>query len=383
MSAFIPYGRQSIDDADIAAVERVLRSDWLTQGPAVREFEAALAERCGATYAVAVCNGTAALHLAYLAAGVGPGDEVITSPLTFMATANAALYCGATPVFADVQPETGNIDPAALAAAITPRTRVVTPVHLNGHSADMETIASSARDAGLCVVEDAAHALGGAYRGRPVGSCAFSDMTIMSFHPVKLITTGEGGAITTNDPVLYEKLLVLREHGIVRDPVRFEGSGPDVGAPWYHEMQALGFNYRLTDLQSALGTSQLSRLDTFLAARRTLVARYTELLAELPGVVVPQESADVMSAWHLYPVRVPADKRREVFDSMRAAGIGVQVHYIPVHLQPYYLEHLGTRLGDYPNAEAYYAGEISLPLYPDLSFDEQDRVVAALSEALE
>jgi len=380
---FIPYGRQQISEADIAAVVEVLRSDWLTQGPAVERFERAVADYCGARYAVAVANGTAALHLAALAAGFGPGDEVITSPITFVASANCVAYVGAKPVFADIDPQSYCIDPVAVREKLTPSTCGIIPVHFAGQPCDMEAISTIAREKGLTVIEDAAHAIGASYEvdGKTfmVGCCAHSDMTIFSFHPVKHMTTGEGGMITTNDPQLYEKLMLLRTHGITKDPEKLTRND----GPWYYEQQALGFNYRITDMQCALGFSQLQRLDEFVARRREIAATYNEAFTGHAALVTPFERPGSHSSWHLYMLTVPGIERRGVFERLREDGLGVNVHYIPVHLQPYYLETYGTARGDCPAAEIYYDGAITLPLFPAMTAEEIDYVISAVLSAVE
>jgi UDP-4-amino-4,6-dideoxy-N-acetyl-beta-L-altrosamine transaminase len=376
----IPYGRQDIDAADIAAVEAVLRSDWLTQGPAVPEFERAVADYCGAPHAVACSSATAALHLACLAAGMGPGDLGWTSPNTFVASANAMLYCGGRPEFVDIEAATWNLDLDLLEARLAAggRPKAVIPVHFAGLSCDMERLGGLASRYGFTVIEDAAHALGGRYRGRPVGGCAHADMAVFSFHAVKNITTGEGGMILTRRRDLYERLLRLRSHGISREPALLER--PDEGG-WWYEQGELGYHYRLTDIQAALGSSQLRRLDAFLARRRALAARYRERLAGLP-LASQGEFAGADSAWHIYPVRLGEGiDRRRIFEAMRAAGIGVNVHYIPVYRQPHY-RRLGYPEGLCPQAEAYYRQALTLPLHPGLTDAEQDRVVAALTAAL-
>jgi len=383
----IPYGRQDISDDDVTAVVDVLRSEFLTQGPAIERFERAVADYCGARHAVAVSNATAGLHLACLAAGLGPGDAHWTSPNTFLASANSGVYCGARPDFVDIDPHTLNMDPAALAdrlaaaarAGSLPRTLV--PVHFGGQSCDMAAIAGLARQHGVTVIEDASHAIGGRYRGAPVGGCAFSDMTVFSFHPVKIVTTGEGGMVLTNRDDLCERLRLLRSHGMTRDPARMDGESH--GA-WYYQQVELGYNYRMTDLQAALGTSQMARLDAFVARRHALARRYDALLADLP--LEPQRHhPDAFSAFHLYVVRLrgaeAAQARRAVFDALRARGVGVNVHYIPVHLQPFYRRY-GFGEGDFPEAERYYAEAITLPLFHGLTEELQDRVVAALREVL-
>ncbi|MNX53254.1 UDP-4-amino-4-deoxy-L-arabinose--oxoglutarate aminotransferase [compost metagenome] len=382
MSASIPYGRQWISEEDIAAVVEALRSDWLTQGPLVTRFEEALAEAVGARFAVAVANGTAALHLAALAAGFGPGDEVITTPNTFAASANCVLYAGGKPVFADIDPETYCLDPEAVRARLSPATKGLIPVHFAGQPCDMGALSAIARERGLTVIEDAAHAIGASYEvdgaTYRVGSCAHSAMTIFSFHPVKHVTTGEGGAITTNDPALYQKLVQLRTHGITRDPdrlMRHEG-------PWYYEMQELGFNYRLTDFQCALGLQQLKRLDAFVARRRAIADAYDQAFGTETELIVPIERAGATSSYHLYVVQFRTADRRKAFERLRELGLGVNVHYIPVHLQPYYARELGCRPGDCPQAETYYARAVSLPMYPGMTDAEVARVIAAVKQAV-
>lgn len=381
----IPYGRQDIDADDVAAVVAVLQSDWLTQGPAIPRFEGMVASYCGATHAVAVCNATAALHLACRALGLGPGDSLWTSPNTFVASANCGLYCGATVDFVDVDPRTYNMSVSALEAKLQEAKRVgalpkiVIPVHFAGQPCDMHAIRALADSYGFAIVEDASHAVGATYRGNRIGAGRHADMTVFSFHPVKIITTGEGGLVLTNRADLHERLLLLRSHGITRDPDQMVS---ETEGPWYYQQVELGYNYRLTDLQAALGASQMARLDAFLSRRRTLAAQYDELLADLP-VIRPWQHPDGVSAYHLYPIQVaPGGKpRREVFEALRAAGIGVNVHYIPVHLQPYYRA-FGFKPGDFQHAERYYEGAISLPMYAGLSDEQQLRVVAALKVAL-
>lgn len=380
----ISYGRQLIDEGDIAAVVAVLQSDWLTQGPAVPRFEQAVAQYCGVAHAVAVGNGTMALHLGCVAAGVGPGDLVWTSPNTFVASANCARYCGAAVDFVDIDAQTLNLCPHKLADKLVAARRdgrlpkLVIPVHFAGRSCDMEAIAGLGREFGFRVMEDASHALGARYRDTRVGSGRYADLTTLSFHAVKLITSAEGGMVTTNDPELAERLALLRTHGITRDERHMAAASE---GPWYYEQVELGFNYRLTDLQAALGESQMRRLPEFLDRRRQLVRRYRELLADFP-LTLPDAAADADSAWHLFVVRVAAAQRRRIFESMRAAGIGVNVHYIPVHLQPDYRQ-LGFVPGQFPEAERYYKEALTLPLHAALTDDEQARVVAALAQALE
>lgn len=358
----IPYGRQSIDDDDIAAVVGVLKGDWLTTGPHVAEFEDALAAKVGAKFAVAFSNGTAALHGAAAAAGLGPGDVVVTSPLSFAASATCARYVGATPAFVDIDAATLNLD----LAAVPSDAAAVVAVHFTGLPVDLEGLKRRPR----VVIEDAAHALGAVTPDGPVGNCARSDMCMFSFHPVKAITTGEGGAVTTNSEELAEGLRRFRNHGIVPKP---EAGG------WYYEIPEIGFNYRMTDLQAALGTSQLGKLDRFVTRRNELAARYRQLLADLPVVLPPAAPSGWRHGYHLFAVQV-AD-RRGVYERMRADGVGVQVHYVPIYRHPLYAD-LGVGPGDYPNTEQVYAGLLSLPLFPDLTEDEQNRVVDALKAAL-
>lgn len=379
----IPYGRQNLDQADIDAVVAVLQSDWLTQGPCIERFESALAARCGASQAVAVCNATAALHIACLAAELGPGDWLWTTPNTFLASANCARYCGAQVDFVDIDPLTWNLDAAALARKLEAARqagtlpKVVVAVAFSGQSCDMRAIACLAREYAFTLIEDASHAVGASYDGSPVGCGRFADMTVFSFHPVKIITSAEGGMVLTNQEALAEHLRRLRSHGMTRDPA--EMSEPSHG-PWYYQQVELGFNYRLTDIQAALGLSQLDKLDGFIARRRYLAERYQRLLKGLP-ITLPGIQAGAESAWHLYVVRLRLDQigmgHREVFEALREAGIGVNLHYIPVHLQPYYRE-LGFAAGDFPEAERYYAEAISLPMYPGLSDEQQDHVVDQL-----
>jgi len=383
----IPYGRQDISEEDIRAVETVLRSDWLTQGPTIEHFEQEVAAYCGARYAVAVSNATAALHIACLAAGLGPGDIFWTSPNTFVASANCGLYCGARPDFVDIDARSWNMDAAALEEKLARAERqgnlpkLVIPVHFSGQSCEMARIAELGKRYGFAVIEDASHAIGGHYRDKPVGSCDFSDMAVFSFHPVKIVTTGEGGMVLTNRRDLYEALLRLRSHGITRDPAQMEGE-PD--GPWYYQQVGLGFNYRITDMQAALGSSQLRRLDEFVARRHALADRYDRLLKGLP-LTLPWRHPDTYSAFHLYVVRLHLGairkSHRAVFEGLRERGIGVNLHYIPVHTQPHYRK-LGFKTGDFPAAEQYYREAISLPLFYRLTEAEQDRVAQAMHEVL-
>lgn len=386
MTSPLPYGRHVISEADITAVVTVLRSPWLTQGPAVPAFEQALTQRVGARHAVAVNSATSALHLACLALGLGPGDRLWTTPLTFVASANCGRYCGASVDFVDIDPDTGLMSLEALERKLQHAARegglpkVLVPVHLCGTSCAMEPIAALARHYGFAVLEDASHAIGGRYQDQPVGDCRYSAITVFSFHPVKIITTGEGGLATTNDPQLAQRMADLRSHGITKEGARFERPAP---GPWSYEQQDLGFNYRMTDLQAALGLSQLQRLEAIVAERQRLLEQYRLLLADLPLrlLEIPQ---DVHSALHLAVVRLedpsPAHHRR-VFEGLQADGIGVQLHYTPVHLQPYY-RRLGFQEGDFPQAEAYASNAISLPLYPSLGEEDQQRVVTTLAALL-
>jgi UDP-4-amino-4,6-dideoxy-N-acetyl-beta-L-altrosamine transaminase len=384
---FLPYGRQTITEADIEAVIAVMRSPFLTQGPAVPAFEQAVATKVGAAHAVAVNSATSALHIACLVLGLGPSDRLWTTPITFVASANCGRYCGASVDFVDIDAKTGLMSVEALAAKLEQADRlgilpkVVVPVHLAGNSCDMAAIAGMAERYGFAVLEDASHAIGGRYRGEPVGNCRHSAITIFSFHPVKIITTGEGGMATTNNPLLAQRMAELRNHGIVREVERFER--PPAG-PWVYEQQQLGFNYRMTDLQAALGLSQLQRLEEIVAERNLQLQRYQELLGDLP-VHLLEVPNDVLSSVHLAVIRLQhasAVQHRQVFEGLRGAGIGVQLHYSPVHLQPYYRQ-LGFAERQYPEAEAYASSAISLPLFPGLTPDDQQRVTAVLAQQLQ
>lgn len=384
----IPYGRQDISEADIQAVVEVLRSDFLTQGPAVPAFEDAVAAYCGALYAVAANSATSALHLACLALGVGPGDAVWTSPITFVASANCALYCGARVDFVDIDPFTYNLSVGCLADKLAQAEKsgclpkVVIPVHLCGQPCDMAGIHALSQKYGFKVIEDASHAIGGRYKGEHLGNCRYSDITVFSFHPVKIITTGEGGLALTNNGPLAKRMQRLRSHGITRDAADMTHA-PD--GPWYYQQIDLGYNYRMTDIQAALGMSQMQRLEEFIGKRHALARRYEELLADLP-VITPWQHPDSYSALHLYVIRLKlaeiSKTHREVFDALRAAGIGVNLHYIPVYAQPYY-KGLGFQAGYCPEAERYYASAISLPMYPGLTEEQQGRVAGALREAIQ
>ena len=394
---FLPYGRHDIDEEDVAAVAAVLRGDWLTGGPAVGQFEAALAERVGARYAVACSSGTAGLHLAAMAAGLGPGDKVIIPTLTFLATANAARYVGADVVFADVDATTGLLGEAEFKSAMTRasgRTRAVFPVHLAGQTVDMRKMTRLAREHGLILVEDACHALGTTFldgnASFPVGACRYSDMAVFSFHPVKTIAMGEGGAITTNNRGLYERLIRLRSHGMVREvaQLRYADLAFDADRnlnPWYYEMPEIGFNYRASDVHCALALSQLKKLDRFVSRRRELADIYDRLLAPLaPVVAVPRRVPDCNPAWHLYAVKIDfataGIERAKLMHQLRSAGIGTQVHYIPVHLQPYYRQFVNTPT--LPGATAYYQSVLSLPLFPSMTDADVEGVVDNLSTIL-
>lgn len=367
----IPYGKQTIEQDDIQAVVDVLKSDFLTTGPKIAEFEQTVADYVGVKYAVAISNGTSALHAACFAAGIGPGDEVITTPLTFAASANCVLYCGGTPVFADVDPKTYNIDPEDIRRKITDRTKAIIAVHLAGQPCDMDAIHSIAREHGLIVIEDGAHALGSVYKGKKVGS--MSDMTTFSFHPVKPITTGEGGMIVTDNEDFYKKMILFRSHGITRDDSMMTRND----GPWFYQQFDLGYNYRITDIQCALGCSQMKKLDRFLARRKEIVARYNEAFADCDNIITPYQLLDTESGWHLYIVQVKNCDRRQVFEAMREKEIGVNVHYIPVYMHPYYQEH-GYENVHCANAEEIYSHIISLPLYPGLTSEQQDYVIDTL-----
>jgi UDP-4-amino-4,6-dideoxy-N-acetyl-beta-L-altrosamine transaminase len=383
----IPYGRHSLSEEDRRAVADVLGSDWLTQGPEVGRFERAVADSCGARFAVAVNSGTSALHIACLAAGLGKGDRLWTSPNTFVASANCGLYCGGEVDFVDIDPGTCNLSVPALEAKLREADRkgalpkVLVPVHFAGQSCEMEPISRAAERYGVTVIEDACHAVGGGYKNTRVGGCAYSAMTVFSFHPVKIVTTAEGGMVLTNREDLYERLVRLRSHGITRDPSRMVG---DCDGPWYYQQIDLGFNYRMTDLQAALGRSQLRRIDEFVDRRRRLAERYMGAMEGWPATY-PAQHADARSAWHLFVIRLKTGEirrtRREVFEALRAAGIQVNVHYIPVHTQPFY-RRLGFREGDFPEAERYYREAISIPLYFGLSEPDQEYVIAKVREAL-
>lgn len=383
----IPYGKQSITAEDINAVVEVLKSDFLTQGPQVPAFEKSLMDATGASYALAVNSATSALHIACLALELGPGDTLWTTPITFVASANCGLYCGATVDFVDIDPQTYNLCPQALhiklkrAKAEGKLPKVLVAVHLCGQPCDMKAIHALSREFGFKVIEDASHAIGGRYQSQPIGACEYSDITVFSFHPVKIVTTAEGGAALTNDKALADKMALYRSHGITRDEALMEN--PSHGG-WYYEQVDLGFNYRMTELQAALGVSQMSRLASFVAARHQLANRYNEKLAHLP-ITLPYQLPETYSGLHLYVIRLnlsaTTKSHKQVFDGLRAAGIGVNLHYIPVHLQPYY-QRMGFNVGDYPEAERYYAEAISIPMFHGMSHEQQDEVVKQLTTIL-
>lgn len=394
MNKPIPYSRQSIDKDDIAAVVSVLESDYLTQGPAIEKFERAITEYTGARHCVVFSSGTAALHAAYFAAGLQEGDEIITSPITFVATSNAALYLRAIPVFSDIEPDTANLDAGKIEEQITSKTKIIVPVHFAGHPADMPKISELAYRHGLTVIEDACHALGSQYKNDPfnlnnrtvnptsngwarIGSCTHSDMTIFSFHPVKHIATGEGGAVLTNNNDLYERLLAFRTHGITKSKNDFTDPEASQHGDWYYEMQFLGYNYRMTDIQAALGYSQLNKIERFVETRREIAAHYGSVFLGNPYFDIPVERDNVLSSFHLYTIRLNdhlASKRATIFARLREEGLGVQVHYNPVYLQPYYRK-LGYKKGCCSIAEDFYGRAISIPIYHGMSEMERKEVV--------
>ncbi len=385
---FIPYGRQTISKADIQAVIDVLKSDFLTQGPAVPAFEQTVSSFCGSQYAVAVNSATSALHLACLALGVRRGDIVWTSPITFVASANCALYCGASVDFVDIDPRTYNIsveqleNKLAAAKQIGKLPKIVIPIHLCGQPCEMERIHQLSQEYGFSIIEDASHAIGGKYKGEPIGNCRYSDITVFSFHPVKIITTAEGGIALTNNQRLANKMKLLRSHGITHDPELMTHK-PD--GSWYYQQIDLGFNYRMTDIQAALGISQMQRLDEFVTNRHNIAERYNHLLAALP-LTLPWQHPDSYSGLHLYVIRLKLDQiaktYREVFDNLREKGIGVNLHYIPVHTQPYF-KNMGFKQGDYVEAERYYQEAISIPMYPSLKSETQEQVIKAITSSIE
>jgi perosamine synthetase len=378
--SYLPYGRQWIDDYDIEAVVEVLKGDYLTTGPYISKFEQAVAHYVGAKYAVAFSNGTAALHGACFAAGISEGNEVITTPMTFAASANCVLYQGGVPVFADIDEKTYNIDPNKIEEKITDKTKAIIPVDFTGQPVELDSILEIAKKYNLVVIEDAAHALGATYKGRKVGS--ISDMTMFSFHPVKHITSGEGGIITTNNEEYYEKLLQFRSHGITRAKDKLN----EYHGPWYYEMQFLGYNYRMTDIQAALGTSQLKKIEKFIELRRKYVEIYNEAFKDMDEIITPFQHEDGESSWHLYIIRLKLDKltasRREIFEALQQQNIGVNVHYIPVHFQPYY-QQLGYKKGICPNAEKLYEEMITLPLFPAMSEKDVNDVIKVVKRTID
>lgn len=369
----IPYGRQTIGKEEKDAVLRVLDSDWMTQGPYVSTFEKELAAYCRASYAVAVNSGTSALHIAYIAAGIGPGDEVITTSNTFVATSSMLAAVGAMPVLCDIRPDTYNIDVTKIEALITKKTKAIVPVHFAGHPCDMEEIQRIAKKHNLVVIEDACQALGGSYKGNPIGSCSHSDFVVFSFHPVKSITTAEGGAVMTNNKEAYEQMNRLRCHGITRDPALMQEQHGD----WYFEMIELGYNYRLTDVHAAIGIEQIKKIDSFIDARKKQAAYYMEQLQAVEGLVLPTHRDNVLSAWHLFVVQVDQEKRKAVFDGMRKHDIWVQMHHVPVHIHPFYKQYL-TDIPTLSITDEYYRRAFSVPLFPQLTKEEQDRVITHL-----
>ena len=383
----IPYGRQEITADDIQAVKSVLESDYLTQGPFVPAFERKVADYCGASHAVAVNSATSALHIACMALALAPGDILWTSPITFVASANCALYCGGEVDFVDIDPSTYNLSVDRLeeklkTARISGKLpKIVIPVHLCGQSCDMKRIWELSREYGFHIIEDASHAIGAKYQGEPVGNCRYSDITVFSFHPVKIITTGEGGMALTNNPKLAEKMMLLRSHGITRDPNEMTH---DPDGPWYYQQIDLGFNYRMTDIQAALGISQMDRLNEYVLKRHQIAERYQSLLGGLP-ISFQEKFPDTYSAYHLFVIRVDFSRtrmtHRQVFESMRERSIGVNLHYIPVPTQPYY-QNMGFKKGEFPESEKYYAEAISLPMYPKLTDGEQDHVIEALKKSV-
>lgn len=381
----ITYSKQTISSSDIQAVAKALRSDWLTTGPMVQKFENVVTSYVGARYAVAVANGTAALHAACFAAGIGKDDEVITTPYTFIATANSVLYQGGLVKFADISPDTLTIDASKIKTKITPKTKAIIAIDFSGLPADWDRLKTFAKSHKLTLISDAAHSLGASYHGRKVGTLA--DLSCFSFHPVKTITTGEGGMITTNNKRFYERLLVFRNHGITRKSMESTGSKQGIKGdkrPWFFEMKELGLNYRLTDIQCALGLSQMRHINAFLKKRRELAYRYHKLLEQLPHATLPREPQGYRSSWHLYPLRLDFKQlgktKSQLFAFMARHGIKLQVHYIPVHLHPYYREHFGFKPGDFPIAEEAYDQEVSLPLYPTLTYSQQDKVIKLLKQ---
>lgn len=384
MSRPISYSHQSIEDDDVNAVTKALMSDYITQGPKVKEFEDALSSYCNTKYAAVFSSGTAALHAAYAVAGIEKGDEIITSPITFLSTANAALFRGARPVFTDIEPTTGNMNPNLIEDAITEQTKAIVPVDFGGHPADLQEIADIARTHNLLLIEDACHALGADYKGGKIGSCEYSDMVVLSFHPVKSITTGEGGAVLTDNAEYCDKLTMFRHHGVTKDKSRFKLESNDPG-DWYYEMHSLGYNYRLTDIQCSLGISQLRKLDRFIKRRREIEAVYAEAFKDNGFFDPPLEKDYAKSSWHLYPIRLKdqyKNKKKQIFKGLKKEKVGIQVHYIPVYWQPYYQE-LGYKKGICPVAEDFYDREISIQLFPSMSSAETVSVANTVLKVFE
>lgn len=377
---FIPYGSQKLDSSDIEAVTKILKSDFITQGPKIEEFEEKVAKYCGAKYAVAVSSGTAALHCAAFAAGISKKDEAITSPITFAASGNCILFLGGVTKFADIKKDTYNINPEEIQKKITPKTKALIPVDFTGQPCDLDEIMEIAEDNDLIVVEDACHALGAEYKGKKIGGIA--DMSIFSFHPVKYITTGEGGMVLTDNEEFYERLKLFRTHGITKNPEMLKKN--DGG--WYYEMHHLGYNYRVTDIQCALGISQLVKLDGFVIRRRAIVRRYNEAFRDMEEIITPYEKTNVKAAYHLYMILLNLEKlsvnRKKIFDALRAENIGVHVHYIPLHIQPYYQEKLGYKEGDFPIAEDYYKRALTIPLFPKMSNDDVEDVIEGVEKVI-
>ena len=375
MKKQIPYGHQWIDEKDIKEVVKVLKSDWITQGPKVEEFEKKIAEYCGSKYGVAVSSGTAALLAAYAVAGIKPGDEIITTPLTFAATANTIIFCGGKPVFADIKEDTLNIDPKEIEKKITKKTKAIVPVDFAGHPCDYDEILKIAKKYKLLIIEDAAHALGSEYKEKKIGN--FADLTILSFHPVKTITTGEGGMILTSNKNFYERLKILRHHGIVKKP---EKGG------WYYEIKNLGYNFRLTDFQCALGISQLKKINKFIERRREIVTQYNQAFKNIREIITPTERNYVKSAWHIYLIQLRLDKlkasQKKIFEALQKERIGVQVHYLPLHLQPFYMKKFGYKIGDFPIAERYYQRAITLPLFPKMTNKDVNDVIRSVKKII-
>lgn len=375
MKKMIPYGHQWIDNRDIKEVIKVLKSDWITQGSKIEEFENRISKYCKAKYAVTVSSGTAALYSAYKVAGIGFGDEVITTPLTFAATTNCLIHLGGKPVFVDIQEDTLNIDPKKIEKKITKNTKAIVPVDFAGHPCDYDEIRRIAKKHKLFIIEDAAHALGSEYKGRKIGS--FADLTILSFHPVKAISTGEGGAVLTNKKDFYEKLKIFRNHGIVKKPKK---------GGWYYEIENPGLNLRITDFQCALGLNQLKKIDKFIKRRREIAAKYNKAFKNVEEIILPVERKDVKSAWHIYIIQLRLDKlkvgRREIFETFKKEGLGVQVHYLPLHLQPFYRKKFGYKKGDFPVAERYYQRAITLPLFPKMKNEEINKVIKTVKKII-